>query len=92
MAGAVITEGIPLARRLRQDAGRLERLLVNGRHLGRVIKLGWNFRYGWRQGLAIEDGKDEEEALAEGAKRVIAFRNTYRARAHQGVWTPPRST
>ncbi len=25
--------------------------------------------------------------MAEGAKRVIAFRNTYRARAHQGVWT-----
>ena len=37
--------------------------------------------------IAIEDGKDEEEALVEGAKRVIAFRNTYRARAHQGVWT-----
>ena len=50
---------------------------------------GW-----WRQGNALKDGKDEgkEEALAEGAKRVIAFRNTYRARAHQRVWTPPRST
>ncbi len=30
--------------------------------------------------VAIEDGKDKEEALAEGAKRLIAFRNTYCAR------------
>ena len=65
----------------------MERLRVNGWHLVRVIKLRRDFRRGWRQGLAVKDGKDEEEALAEGAKRVIAFRNTYRARAHQGVWT-----
>ena len=44
----------------------MERLLVNGWHVVRVIKLRRDFRYGWRQGLAIEDGKDEEEALVEG--------------------------
>ncbi len=66
--------------RVRQGEGRLERLRVNGWHLDRVIKLRRDFRYGWRQGLAIEDGKDKEEALAEGAKRLIAFRNTYCAR------------
>jgi hypothetical protein len=66
MAGAGITGGIPLALGLRQDVGRLERLLVNGWHLGKVIKLGRDFSYGWRQSNAVKDGKDEEEALAEG--------------------------
>ena len=59
MAGAEITEGIPLARRVRQEKWRLERLHVSGWHLGKVIKLSRDFRYGWRQELAIEDGKDE---------------------------------
>ena len=66
MAGAVITEGIPLGQRVRQEKWRLERLLANGWHVGRVIKLRRDFSYGWRQGVTVKDGKDEEEALVEG--------------------------